>query len=74
MTSEFPFPSLTRLPDVYTQFRKSVEAQAQVRPVFSTPDQIKSLPLGLEEGPIPTFEALEQTGGLNLIKFIYPLH
>ena len=53
---------LVRLPDVYTQFRKAVETQSRVRPVFPTPEQLKPLPSGLEEGAIPTAEDLQQTG------------
>lgn len=56
-----------RLPDVYTQFRKAVETQSRVRPLFPTPEQLKPLPDGLEEGAIPTAEDLEQTGELCLI-------
>lgn len=55
-----------RLPDVYTQFRKAVETQSEVRPVFPTPEQLKPLPQGLEEGAIPTAEDLQQTGELCL--------
>lgn len=51
-----------RLPDVYTQFRKAVESQSRVRPVFPTPEQLKPLPQGLEEGTIPAAEDLQQAG------------
>lgn len=51
-----------RLPDVYTQFRKAVESQSRVRPVFPTPGSLKPLPQGLEEGAIPTAEELQGTG------------
>lgn len=47
---DLPFPHISRLPDVYTQFRKAAETQSRVRP----------LPQGLEEGAIPTAEDLEQ--------------
>lgn len=53
---------VVRLPDVYTQFRKSVESQCRVRPVFPSPERLKPLPQGLEEGAIPTAEDLEQKG------------
>lgn len=52
---------MCRLPDVYTQFRKAVESQSRVRPLIPTPEQLKPLPQGLEEGGIPTAEDLEQT-------------
>ncbi|KAI2649019.1 Cryptochrome DASH [Labeo rohita] len=60
------------LPDVYTQFRKAVEGQGRVRPVLSTPEQVKSLPLGLEEGPIPTFEGLGQTEPVDDCRSAFP--
>ncbi|CAB1341255.1 unnamed protein product [Coregonus sp. 'balchen'] len=60
---DLPFNHLSRLPDVYTQFRKAVETQGRVRPVLPTLDQLKPLPpgSGLDEGPIPSPEDLEQT-------------
>lgn len=51
-----------RLPDVYTQFRKAVEMESRVRPVFPNPEQLKPLPQGLQEGAIPTAEDPQQTG------------
>lgn len=56
------FYLLRRLPDVYTQFRKAVETQSKVRPNFPTPEQLKPLPQGVEEGAIPTAEDLQQAG------------
>lgn len=47
---------------MYTQFRKAVESQSRVRPVFPTPGSLKPLPQGLEEGAIPTAEELQGTG------------
>ncbi|XP_029978740.1 cryptochrome DASH [Sphaeramia orbicularis] len=58
---DLPFHHMSRLPDVYTQFRKAVETQSRVRPVFPTPEQLKPVPPGLDEGAIPTAEDLEQT-------------
>lgn len=51
-----------RLPDVYTQFRKAVETQSRVRPLIVSPDQLRPLPPGLEEGALPTLEDLGQSG------------
>lgn len=45
------------LPDVYTQFRKSVEAKCPVRKIINV-DDVKPVPEGLEEGQIPTMEDL----------------
>ncbi|XP_075994213.1 cryptochrome DASH [Genypterus blacodes] len=58
---DLPFHHISRLPDVYTQFRKLVESKSRVRPVFPTPEQLKPVPSGLEEGAIPTAEDLQQT-------------
>lgn len=52
----------SRLPDVYTQFRKAVESQSSVRPVFPTPEHLKPIPPGLEAGAIPTAEDFKLTG------------
>uniref|UniRef100_A0A3P8RFZ4 Cryptochrome DASH n=1 Tax=Astatotilapia calliptera TaxID=8154 RepID=A0A3P8RFZ4_ASTCA len=43
------------------EFRKAVESEGRVRPVFSTPEKLNPLPPGLEEGAIPTAEDLQQT-------------
>ncbi|XP_061876638.1 cryptochrome DASH-like [Entelurus aequoreus] len=58
---DLPFQHITRLPDVYTQFRKEVESRSQVRPEFPTPDRLKPLPQGLQEGVIPSMADLQQT-------------
>lgn len=46
------------LPDVYTQFRKSVESQSRVRKSFTLPDTLQPLPPGIEEGQVPTLADL----------------
>ncbi len=43
---------ISRLPDVFTEFRKSVERQSKIRETFPTPRAVK-LPEGLELGKIP---------------------
>ncbi|XP_054893666.1 cryptochrome DASH [Poeciliopsis prolifica] len=58
---DLPFHHISRLPDVYTEFRKAVESQSRVRPVLLTPERLNPLPPGLEEGTIPTAEDLQQT-------------
>uniref|UniRef100_A0A8C8SS76 Cryptochrome DASH n=1 Tax=Pelusios castaneus TaxID=367368 RepID=A0A8C8SS76_9SAUR len=57
---DLPFSSISRLPDVYTQFRKAVEAQAKVRPTLQMADQLKPLPPGVEDGCIPVPEEFGQ--------------
>lgn len=51
-----------RLPDVYTQFRKRVEAESPIRPLLSTPDRFKPLPDGIDMGDIPTYQSFGQPG------------
>ncbi|MEQ2208584.1 hypothetical protein XENOCAPTIV_007582, partial [Xenoophorus captivus] len=58
---DLPFHQISRLPDVYTEFRKAVESQSRVRPVLPTPERLNPLPPGLDEGAIPTAEDLQQT-------------
>ncbi|KAM9552366.1 cryptochrome DASH [Salvelinus alpinus] len=71
---DLPFNHLSRLPDVYTQFRKAVETQGRVRPVLPTVDQLKPLPpgSGLDEGPIPSPEDLEQTDTVRDPRSAFP--
>ncbi|CAI5789150.1 cryptochrome DASH-like isoform X1 [Podarcis lilfordi] len=53
---DLPFKHISRLPDVYTQFRKAVESQVKVRPLLQMASQLKPLPPGVEEGNIPKLE------------------
>uniref|UniRef100_A0A8C5F713 Cryptochrome DASH n=1 Tax=Gadus morhua TaxID=8049 RepID=A0A8C5F713_GADMO len=68
---DLPFPP-ARLPDVYTQFRKAVETQSRVRPLFLSPDQVRPLPPGLEEGDVPTLEELGQTEPVSDPRSAFP--
>lgn len=43
---------VSRLPDVFTDFRKAVEKQSTIRSIFSEPISLK-LPEGLEAGKLP---------------------
>ncbi len=49
---DLPFP-VSRLPDVFTQFRNQVERRATVRPIWPTPDQVPTMD-DVEPGPLPT--------------------
>ncbi|KAG9283299.1 cryptochrome DASH-like [Astyanax mexicanus] len=69
---DLPFRHIGGLPDVYTAFRKAVEERSGVRPVLPSADHIRPLPPGLEEGPIPTFEDLEQTEPLEDPRSAFP--
>uniref|UniRef100_A0A8D3C6A5 Cryptochrome DASH n=1 Tax=Scophthalmus maximus TaxID=52904 RepID=A0A8D3C6A5_SCOMX len=69
---DLPFHHMSRLPDVYTQFRKAVETQSKVRPVFPAPEQLKPLPPGLEEGAIPMAQDLQQTEPLTDPRSAFP--
>nr|WP_294899894.1 DASH family cryptochrome [uncultured Pedobacter sp.] len=54
--ADLPFP-IKDIPDVFTKFRKKVEREAEIRPSFDTPTQIK-VPKDLESSQIPTLEDL----------------
>jgi len=60
--ADIPWP-IKRLPDMFTQFRKEVERESSVRPVFELP-AVKKFP-ALQTDPVPT---LEQLGITPLIK------
>jgi deoxyribodipyrimidine photo-lyase len=49
---DLPF-EISRLPDVFTQFRNQVEKRAKVRQMFNVPDEIELVP-GLVPGDMPT--------------------
>ncbi|PIO31814.1 hypothetical protein AB205_0058980, partial [Aquarana catesbeiana] len=69
---DLPFRHISSLPDVYTQFRKAVETQCKVRPTLQMPEQLKSLPAGLEEGSVPTLEDFEQQDPLSDPRTAFP--
>lgn len=54
--SDLPY-DVKNLPDVYTQFRKSVESNCSVRKMLDI-DVIKPVPDDIEEGKVPTIEDL----------------
>ncbi|MBC7388367.1 MAG: DASH family cryptochrome [Opitutaceae bacterium] len=56
---DLPF-TIKDIPDVFTNFRKSVERDSSVRPVFLKPKSIKS-----PEIPITKFPSLKELGSLN---------
>lgn len=70
-----PF-EITKLPEVFTQFRKAVEEETPISSQFPTPDELPALPeevspgelptladLGLEENPIDPRGVLDFKGG-----------
>lgn len=69
---DLPFRHISSLPDVYTQFRKVVEAQCKVRPTLQMPEKLKSLPADLEEGSVPTAEDLGQQDPLTDPRTAFP--
>lgn len=59
-----PF-SIPQVPEVFTQFRKTVEKYAEIALPISTPKVLPPLPSNIERGEIPTLETLslaEPTG------------
>ncbi|XP_038246376.1 cryptochrome DASH-like isoform X2 [Dermochelys coriacea] len=69
---DLPFSHISRLPDVYTQFRKAVEAQAKVRPTVQMADQLKPLAPGVEDGCIPVPEEFGQKDPLMDPRTAFP--
>ena len=59
---DLPF-EISRLPEVFTQFRKAVEQESQIFPTFATPDKLPPLPAEVDPGEIPTLAdfGLEET-------------
>lgn len=49
---DLPF-EMNKLPEVFTQFRKSAEKESQVFPPFPTPEKLPPLPEGLSVGDLP---------------------
>lgn len=54
---DLPF-SISRIPEVFTQFRKAVEKDAAINVALPTPEQLPLLPEGLTVGEIPTLADL----------------
>ncbi len=50
---DLPFEIL-ELPEIFTQFRKAVEKEVQVREIFQAPAQLPTLPENIEPGELPT--------------------
>ncbi|PZD74529.1 Cryptochrome DASH [Acaryochloris thomasi RCC1774] len=49
---------ISRIPELFTHFRKQVEKQSTVRPSFPTPKNLPPLP-NIDAGAIPTLSALD---------------
>ncbi len=54
---DLPYP-IQSLPDIFTQFRKSVEKRVKVRATFPKPTALAALPEDLEKGEIPCLHTL----------------
>lgn len=50
---DLPFP-LNETPNVFTQFRKTLEKRSHVQPPLPAPDQLPSLPLNISSGELPS--------------------
>lgn len=55
--ADLPYP-IQSLPDIFTQFRKSVERKIKIRTCFPTPEVLPSLPDEIEKGHLPCLEEL----------------
>lgn len=50
---------MSRLPEVFTQFRKGVEKEVAVAPTFPTPKEFPPLPEGIDAGELPSLSDFE---------------
>ncbi|MEL6453773.1 MAG: DASH family cryptochrome, partial [Cyanobacteria bacterium J06623_5] len=50
---DLPFEA-SKLPEVFTQFRKAVEKESQIFPTFAAPGKLSPLPAAVEPGELPT--------------------
>jgi deoxyribodipyrimidine photo-lyase len=57
---DLPFP-LSRTPEVFTQFRKRVEASSCINPPYPAPTHVPPLPPGLDPGTLPSLNDLGLT-------------
>lgn len=55
--NDLPFAK-DEVPDVYSQFRKGVEKQSEVRPAIAAAEKLAPPPDGLDPGPIPSLSDL----------------
>ena len=54
---DLPFDVKSKLPMVYTQFRKTVESECEIKPICDVP-RLLPLPPDVEPGELPTVEEL----------------
>ena len=55
---DLPFGDIEKLPDLFTHFRKQVEANLTIREVFPTPDRLPTIPEDIDIGEIPNLARL----------------
>jgi deoxyribodipyrimidine photo-lyase len=55
---DLPFEDIANLPELFTHFRKQVEADLTIREALPTPDRLPALPEGIDIGEIPTLANL----------------
>eukprot|EP01111_Echinosteliopsis_oligospora_P007141 TRINITY_DN2179_c0_g1_i1.p1 TRINITY_DN2179_c0_g1~~TRINITY_DN2179_c0_g1_i1.p1 ORF type:complete len:534 (+),score=92.38 TRINITY_DN2179_c0_g1_i1:121-1722(+) len=60
--ADLPYPSIDKIPDMYTNYRKLVEAKCHVRECFPTPKAVKMVE-GVESDPMPDLAALQCSDG-----------
>ncbi len=57
---DLPF-AIVELPEIFTQFRKAVEKETQVREIFHAPSQLPTLPDNIEPGEMPALNDFKLT-------------
>jgi deoxyribodipyrimidine photo-lyase len=55
---DLPFGDIAKLPELFTHFRKQVEANLTIREVFPTPDHLPTMPEDIDIGEIPNLARL----------------
>ena len=55
---DLPFGDIAKLPELFTHFRKQVEANLTIREVFPTPDRLPTMPEDIDIGEIPNLARL----------------
>jgi len=54
---QLPF-EISQVPELFTQFRKVVEAESQIDQPLAAPDRLPELPANLDRGTLPSFDDL----------------
>jgi deoxyribodipyrimidine photo-lyase len=71
--ADLPFP-VKHLPDLFTEFRKAIEKESNVRPLFASHKPMQAISADINAGSIPTLEDLEIDIPLHDERAVYHYH